>query len=161
MPEKRKIRIRHDRNKATGEEISLAYVQRAIDEAIEAAGLSDFREWKDRVETELGVLRILQHDVRDAVGLSYASVGSARATLHELLEGLMKALSSVDEMMRPGDVAPEQRNEVMERLFDRFREPRDPQNDEVEADDYDDPVESILDPDNDPTSPARRHAWRS
>lgn len=147
MTGQRKIRMRHDRHAEGGDEVSLAYVQRAIDEALEAAGVNEFRQWKERVETELGVVRIMFHDLRDAVGLSYADQGSARARLNELLEGAIRALSNLDTLMRPGDIGPGQRNAVLESLFARYREPVDRQNEAVEADDYDDPIESMLDPD--------------
>lgn len=156
MAGQRKIRMRHDRHTEGGDEVSLAYVQRAIEEALEAAGVNEFRQWKERVETELGIMRIMFHDLRDAVGIAYADQGSARSRLNELFEGSLAALSNLDILMRPGDVRLEQRSTVLESLFARYREPRDRQNEAVEADDYDDPIEAMLDPDDD--QPRRRRS---
>lgn len=142
---KQRIRLRQGGHEST-DAVTAEFVRRAIRDAFQAEGLENFREWKTKIEMQLQVLRIIAHDMKDAIALSYTNQGSARVKLNELLEGLMQTLVNVDELMQPDDIGElTQQQQLLNRAFDRFRQPVDRQNEAVETDDFDDPVEGMFD----------------
>ncbi len=154
----RRLRLRPQRQSADpSTEVSAALVRRIVDEALADAGLAEFRQWKDGIENQLQVLRIIHHDLRDAVALSITNQGSAKTRLQELLEGMAQTLVNVDELMQPGDVPePTQQQILLARVFDRYRDTPDTQNEAVESDDFVDPVEEMFDADPEPRTRRRR-----
>ena len=161
MNDRKRIKLRRGGHEST-DAVTAEFVRRAITEALEVQGLADFREWKTDLEGQMQILRLIANDMRTAVALSYTHAGSARVKLNELLEGFMSALANVDQLLRPGDIGElSTEQQLLNRAFEGFRQPVDTENEAVETDDFEDPLEAIFDDvDNDEPTRSRRRRTR-
>ena len=132
----RKVRVRR-KSQETGDAVTPTYVNRAVQEALDAYGLADFREWKDGVDEQLQIMRTIMSDMRDTVMIVSSNEGSSRARMQELLENLQKTFENVMELMRPED-------DPRPSLFLPDVGGSRPEDDAVEGDDFDDPVEDMF-----------------
>lgn len=133
----RKLRVRR-KQQETGDAVTPTYVNRAIQEALDARGFGDFREWQDNINEQLQIIRTIMHDMRDTVMVVSSNDGSVRARMQELLEYLQRTFENVEMLMQPEDDA---------RPSLRLQGQPDgrPEDDQVESDDYDDPIDSMFD----------------
>lgn len=98
----RKLKIRRKRTEIDGQ-VTATYVQRAIQEQLEALGLSEFLQWRSRVEDNLHLMRVILSDVRDAARLVESSAGSVRSQMNELLHLLEASFKNLEEFLEPRD----------------------------------------------------------
>lgn len=114
-------------------------------EALEAHDLLGHREWKASVEHQLHVVRVILHDMRDAVGLATSEQGSASRRLQELLEGLGTAMLNIEGIIQPEEAnsATGWTNQQILRRILGQRSDEDQYGDDVETDDFTDPLEDM------------------